>query len=399
METGLAKYVSDGFEIAKKGDAVNIYNNVLPYLANGQLPEKSHYAFGWIIYYALHQTPDTEIAERKRMLANYLTLNVPTPHKLHSMILTEAIRLYKDAKRSAFGKKAELVPKFSIVKFTELWGLSNLRPGDWRRKEHEGKELPSTVEKLITVYVDEAEETKSVPAEGFMKVIDEALSQNPDSYGLLAQRAILHSMAGEKDAARSLLRKALLSASTKAFLWRRMATLVSLEENPRLYMGLLYKALICPEPENMKGKIRMALAEALVEKGQYGNALWELNHVKQTYERNSWHLPKGLEQALSKIPEGTTASDPTALYKKLEPYADNEVYESLPVINVTKTYHKNPDPSKNKYGRPVVAWRVTDSEGNNYWLQPHRFNIPANLPTGTVLSIRVYDGRPVKAWL
>ena len=77
------------------------------------------------------------------MLARYLRLQVERPHKLHSMILTEAFRLYKDAAEASFIAKNKEgfnpvsdATRFSIVKFTNLWDLNNLRHGDWKRKEH-----------------------------------------------------------------------------------------------------------------------------------------------------------------------------------------------------------------------------------------------------------------------
>ena len=420
MEEQLASRISDGFEVAKNGNALPVYQFGLPYLEIGQLPARSHYAFGWIIYYALHQQPNHEISERKKMLASYLKLSVTKPHKLHSMILLEAMRLYKDAKDVAFNAKGNDVPRFSIVKFAELWNLSHLRPGDWRRKEYEGKESFSTAEKFITLYVDEVEEANKngeaitpkspnqaalSPSPQFIAVIDSAVAEFPDSFNLLAQRAALHAISGETDSARSLLKKALLYAPGKFFLWSRLANLYNPSIEPRKHVALLYKALRSPGQEQFKGRIRLSLAEAFVLKNLHHFALWELNKVKQTYEGNGWHLPRAYVTAVSKIPSGTMPENPELLYRRLEPLADNEVYDALPIVKVTKTYHKNPDPNalqqngRTNYSKPSVAWRVTDAQGNNYWLQPHRFKIPAGLPLGTHLNIRLHNGRPVKAEL
>lgn len=406
----LAQFISQGFDTAKYGNAYDIYREVIPHLATGEIPTKSHYAFGWIIYYALHQQPDHEIAERKRMLANYLQLRVAKPHKLHSMILTEAMRLYRNAKDAAFNArnsqkgKAGDVPHFSLVRFSELWDLRNLRPGDWTRKIYEGKEMSSTVEKFITLYVDEIENERAIPSPAFMEVIERAMMEYRDSSNLMSQRAALHQLAGEKEPAKELLRRALLFAPGKPFLWSRLAALYSPEEDARKHVALLYKALRAPGQEQFKGRIRLSLAQALILKGMHHNALWELNKVKETYEANGWHTPKAHKEAMEKIPADTVAENPEGLYKRFEGVADSEIYDVLPSVKVTKTYHKNPDPNaapigRKGYGRPVVAWRVTDEAGNNYWLQPHRFGIQPDLPLGTPLSIRLHNSRPVKAEL
>lgn len=406
----LARFISEGFDTAKNGNANDIYREVIPHLASGEIPLKSHYALGWIIYYAIHQQPDREIAERKRMLANYLQLHVAKPHKLHSMILTEAMRLYRNAKDAAFNArnnqkgKAEDAPQFSLVRFSELWDLRNLRPGDWNRKIYEGKEMGSTVEKFITLYVDEIENERVHPSASFMEVIDRAMLEYRDSSSLMSQRALLHQFAGDHEPAKELLRKALLFAPGKPFLWSRLAALYPPEDNARKHVALLYKALCAPGPEQFKGRIRLSLVQALILKGMHHNALWELNKVKETYDANGWHTPRAHREAMEKIPADTVAENPEGLYKRFESIADSEIYDVLPSIKVTKTYHKNPDPNaastgRGGYGRPAVAWRVTDEAGNNYWLQPHRFGIRPDLPLGTPLSIRLHNSRPVKAEL
>ena len=214
--------------------AVEVYGEVLPYAVHHSLHLKSHYPFGWIIYYALHQSEAQAIKERKLMLAQYLKLQVEKPHKLHSMILTEAIRLYKDASYASSLEKLKEgfnpitdATRFSIVKFSDLWDLNNLRPGDWRRKEHEGKELPSTVEKLITSYVDELYAARIPASPEFMAIINKALAEYPASSNLYAQCAQLYELEGDKEAAIGMLRNAILASSSMFFLWSRMAALIT----------------------------------------------------------------------------------------------------------------------------------------------------------------------------
>lgn len=400
----ISRYVSEGVDRAKEGQAYDVYKDVVATLAANPLPAKSHYGFGWIIYYAMHQSPDSAIAERKLMLAEYLKLTLEKPHKLHSMILTEAIRLYKNriSVAPAYKGKASTSPadKFSIVKFTKLWGIENLREGDWRRKEYEGKMLTSTAEKLITLYVDELEASSTTPDAQFTAVIDKAMEKYPDTFTLLSQRATLFILSGDKEMAKEMLRKSILLAPGKFFLWSKLAMLYPHAEQPRQNVALLYKALISPGPEQYKGRIRLALAEALCFKKQYGAALWELQKVESIYKANGWNLP-ALHLRLSRsIPEGTRSEDPASIYRSLEHFADDEIYNSLPACEVSKTYHKKGEPGAGRYGNASnTAWRVTDAEGKNYWIQPRRFNIPEELPLGTRLTLRLHNSRPVKATL
>ena len=75
----IIKFVSDGFDRAKGGAAIETYNSIVHHNDMRVLPQKCHYPMGWIIYYALHQSPAHAIQERKQLLAHYLRLNVTEP--------------------------------------------------------------------------------------------------------------------------------------------------------------------------------------------------------------------------------------------------------------------------------------------------------------------------------
>ncbi len=410
MDTNeIIAYVSDGFDRAKAGAAAEVYSSIVNHPDMQVLPYKSHYPFAWMISYALHQSAAYAIQERKQLLAHYLRLNVAKPHKLHSMILTEAARLYKDAADTAAAARlkggqnaAAEVPAFSIVKFVNLWNLAHIRPTDWNRKEHEGKQMSSTVEKLITHYVDELYSQRTPASDEFTSLINQALVAYPPTANLFAQRAQIHELAGEKEAAIEMLRNAILSSSTKFYLWSRLAALITDKDSLRLKVSLLYRALRCPGQEDFKGKIHLQLAASLAEGGAFPQAKWELEYVRNFYGQKGWNLPRLYKETEKKIPSDTQAADPTPLYRKVEQLADDFIYESLPEIEVRKTYHKPAAETTDKYGTRRLgqtAWRVTDSEGNNYWFNPGRYGIQENLPTDTQLKVKVYGGKVVKASL
>ncbi|MDE6379383.1 MAG: hypothetical protein K2L11_02835 [Muribaculaceae bacterium] len=402
----IIKFVSDGFDRAKAGAAIETYNSIVHHNDMRVLPQKSHYPMGWIIYYALHQSPAHAIQERKQLLAHYLRLNVTKPHKLHSMILTEAFRLYKDATdaatsgrfRPGFNPVSDATG-FSIVKFVDLWNLEYIRPSDWNRKNHEGKELPSTVEKLITHYTDELYGMRIPASEEFTSIVNQAMVTYPPTFNLFAQRAQIHELADEKESAIEMLRNAILSSSTKFYLWSRLANLITDKDDLRLKVSLLYKALGCPGQEEFKGKIHLRLAAALAEGGAYPQAKWELKYVKDLYSRNEWHLPKLYKETEKKIPAYTSAADPSDIYRKVEHLADDFIYEAWPEIPARKTYHKPAAETTDCYGNRRMgqtAWRVTDANGVNYWFNPAKYGIQENLPSDTEVMVKVFGGKVVK---
>lgn len=405
----IIKFVSDGFDQAKAGAAVETYNNIIHHPDMRELPQKSHYPMGWIIYYALHQSPAHAIKERKMLLAHYLRLNVTKPHKLHSMILNEAFRLYKDASEasSIVRLKSDLNPvtdstRFSIVKFMDLWNLAYIRPTDWNRKEHEGNQLSSTVEKLITHYTDELYRMRIPASAEFTGIINQAMVAYPPTTSLFAQRAQIHELAGEKEAAIEMLRNAILTSSTKFYLWSRLANLITDKDSLRLKIALLYKALLCPGQDDYKGKIHLHLAAAIAEGGAFPQAKWELEYVKDLYKKNDWHLPRIYKETEKKIPAGTKPADPSGIYRKVEHMADDFIYESLPETEARKTYHKPAAETTDRYGNRRMgqtAWRVTDSNGANYWFNPGKYGIPEDLPRDTRVMLKVFGGKVVRAHL
>ena len=78
-------------EQAKNGDALAAYNKVLSFQNDDELASVQYENFGWIIYRALHQNQQISTIERRRMLNNYLKLELPSPSMLHSCILSEAM--------------------------------------------------------------------------------------------------------------------------------------------------------------------------------------------------------------------------------------------------------------------------------------------------------------------
>ena len=384
----LSTYVSDGFEKAKRGEALEVYTTVCPYFDRGELPTSRHYAFGWIIYYAMHQSPEQEIAARRQMLGRYLKLSLVKPHKLHSMILTEAIRLRREAD-----------DKFSLMKFLPLWNLANLRPGDWRRKEVDGKPVSSTVEKLITQYVNQAIATGQSLPEDFKAVFDKALHDFPAAPRLLRQKARLFEREGKRDEAAEIYRRIIPANQTTFYLWSDLARLKDRPEERKLQIALYQQALKHAGHEEFRGKIRIALAKAMAEAKAFPQALFELNAVRSLYLANGWHLSPTFLAAERLIPKDTVASDPSAIYRKLEPMALDYVLASITPVEMVQGYHKAGGPSRFGKGNSPDAWRVADAEGNKYWLTPSRFGIDSKLPIGTRLKVRILDGKVVAASL
>ncbi|MDE6718192.1 MAG: hypothetical protein K2J70_08385 [Muribaculaceae bacterium] len=408
-EPDIIKFISDGFERAKKGEALLVYSEVAKIQDVGKLPKKSHYPFGWIIYYALHQGHSRSVIYRKKMLMRYLNLSLRKPHKLHSMILTEAIRLYKDSSDAIYilrkkGEAREAIEQesFSLIRFLEMWNITNLREGDWRRKKVEGKTVLSTVEKLITQYTSELFNNSIKPSREFMGLIVKAENTYKDNAALIAQRAEIHLLTGREKEAVDCLKKVILISPSKFFYWHRLASLIDMENNLRLRMALLYKAVTSPGEEEFKGKIRLDLAEGWIKAKSYPQALFELDFVEQVYARNKWNLSPRFLELIASIPDMTKAENPQSIYMKIAYCAEDFIFDALPELETTKTYHKEPSVTIDKFGnkrKQPVAWRVTDASGCNYWFTPERFGISPTLALGEKILVKIHGEKVVSARL
>ncbi len=292
-----ASIVKDILRKAKEGIAKEVYECVSELHGQGKLDSYMLIDFGWIIYYALKQDNNSNIAYRKKLLFQYLKLNLERPSVLHSLILREAVRVENTTPL-----------EFLFSKFLEMWGLKNLREDDWQRfKTDDGRKVSSTVEKVITAYIKEMDITPNViPTAEIKAIVDKALETFHDSEHLPRQKAHILLKEGDKDAAMQYLKKLLIRQPSKFYLWTELADLT---EDSHLSISLLCQALCC---ENAKYdfvvKIRLKLAETLCAIGKYQEAATELAQYKKTYDLHAdWKIKEPYYSILAKIPTGVQA--------------------------------------------------------------------------------------------
>lgn len=136
----LGKEIKNALAVAKAGGNVdNLLKKLRNIFANDELSQNLYVDCGWLIYYALKNTPTNNPDKRKLLLLDYIRLELPSPELLHSLILAEAVKIEKNTPL-----------QFRIRDFMSLWGWENLRDEDWEQyKTDNGNIVPSLVEKLI----------------------------------------------------------------------------------------------------------------------------------------------------------------------------------------------------------------------------------------------------------
>ena len=287
--------IKNAFNLSKQpGKTKEAYNAVLPLYQEGELSDNSHLQFGWIAYrYLKDHYPTIGSKASRTVLATYFKLNVERPSLLHSVFLVLAINIKKQ------------YPDFRFSAFMDLWGYDNFRNEDWQPYVHEQYTLPSTVQKVINMYVAEIKTPDGFkPSEHFLTLLSKAVAHYPKDYNIaryLAQALITQ---GKKDDAIQLYRKLLLQ-DNRFYLWNELGKLL---DDASLQKSALCMALLKQKKEEFVGAIHLSLAELLIAEKDYPQALFDLNKYRKTYESNGWPLKYRYKQLMQQIPPATQAA-------------------------------------------------------------------------------------------
>lgn len=374
--------VQQAYAQAKAGNGEGAYATVSSIYNDGRLPDDQTNAYGWIIYYSLKQQSDNDVerlvVERKRRLMRYIELGLPSPSLLHSLILSEAVRIERTTPL-----------KFVLHNFFDLWGGSaKLRPEDWEQFEGEHGTLPSLVEKLVTVYVKEVMTDGRDPSEDFVTLIDKALETFGNNQNLPRQRAQIYLHFNQKDKAIDLYRKQLKRNPSRYYLWAELAALV---EDADTRLALTCMALSIKTKEDFLGKIRIYLAEQLCDRNEYALAAGQLALVRRCYERQGWHIPPTIAKVSDRIPAETAEADGRDFIRRHADEANIYLYDNA----IHTTLVKSGETTDRKAQKR--RWWAADADGNRYSFDPRRLHLPGKCPDGTAIKAVIADKRVLQA--
>ena len=376
--------VKDAAEVVKKDSskAIALCKNIKQIYEQGELLEQLYPDYGWIIYHALKNTNVNETHARKLLLFDYLKLDLETPSVLHSLILSEAVKIEKSNPL-----------QFNFKEFVKLWGLGNLRDEDWQQfKTDDGKVFSSLVEKLITVYVRELKTDHVEPANDFVEVLDKALGMFGNNQNLPYFKAITLIAQSKKEEATNYYRQLIIKNPNKFYLWQQTAEIV---EDIETRIALLCRAVNTGEDETFIGGARLALAALLIDKGLCANAHHELDIYRKTYEKNQWHLKTEFIDLARRIPQGTIpTSNNKELYNEYATLADQFIYSQLPSTYVVKTGGKMVDDRMHP-GRKYLEWTLVTQSKRLFLKKPLKFGLDKKAPDGTIFEAKLLKDKIV----
>lgn len=374
--------MKEAIEKAKNGgDAIGLHQHFLRLNEEGEIDRQLFADFGWLTYYALKATPVNDSYKRKILLNLYLKLELERPSILHSLILSEAIKVEQNTPL-----------QFRIRDFVRMWGLDNLREDDWAQfTTAAGNTLPSTVEKLIGVYAKELKTDGVEASEDFAELVDKALERFPLSQNMPYFKAAVLLSQGHREEALKYYRQLILRFPSKFYLWHQASELV---DDLDTKIGLLSKALSCGDDEGFLGSVRLRLASLLMQKGLAENAKTELEKYRTTYQSRGWNLKPEFWNLYNPIASIESTSDNRQIYKDYSAYAEQFIYSELPSQTAVKVSEKQLD-DRNHPGRRFTQWSIRTQSGILRLKKPAKYGLNPRTPNGAIFTIKAIDEKIV----
>ena len=304
----------------KHAEAANLFRNAL---ADGAMDRDTQTGFGWELYKhskELMVTENVNLSVIKRNLNDYLKLDVEKPSLLHTCILQLAAKLAGH-------------DKFSMLAFSRLWNLEFLRPEDFKRyRADDGKEYPSLAERVIQQAGKEAAASDNPREQKYiLPHIDAAIVQFPDNIWLKLDKAKLLLSLGLHEEALAFGLAVTKAKSNDYWAWGLLGDIVS-HTDQDVSLGCYCKALSCPADDKFTGKIRLKVAQRMVEGNNWAAAKREIETVVSSKESEGQKIPEAAAEIASQpwFTETKAAASNIDFYRSHAPAAEALLFSDLP---------------------------------------------------------------------
>lgn len=213
------------------------------------------------------------------------------PSKWHSDIL-------KLAERSMVEEDA-----WRLLPFFIEWGASNLTTSDWKEEKGKNGETykPTAVKVIKRLFetIKSEQKHKNIDCSWLIALYDEAIKRFPTDEWLLREKALLHIMQSDLQAATTIYKQLALEMADRYYIWQEFSTCIS--SNNLLKIGMLCKALRLERNEDFLGDIHLELAHLFIEENLLTNAVHELLTYRMHREDKGWRLPDRFNLLYAKV--------------------------------------------------------------------------------------------------
>jgi tetratricopeptide (TPR) repeat protein len=283
---------------------------------------------GWDLYRHAKQLLDTEpvdFSAIRRNLHDYLKMGVEKPSLLHTCFLQLAAKLANQE-------------KLKLLKFLPLWDLKHLRAEDYQRhRAEDGKEYPSLAEKVIQQAGKEAAASGDAQDLNYiLPHLDAAIEQFPDNVWLKLDKAKGLLGLGRHDDALTFGITVTKAKTNEYWAWELLGDIVALTD-PAAALGCYCKALCCPADDKFTGKVRLKLAQSMIETQDLPAAKLEVETVLEQKEREGQRIPEVAERIASQPWFASTIANASNAdyYRAHAGVAESFLLKQLPWIAAT----------------------------------------------------------------
>jgi hypothetical protein len=317
--------ISQARKLSKEGkhqEAIQIYETLIK---NGEASLDVHTSLGWEYFriasnFLKQEPPNTGAV--KNFLSRYLKLNIEKPSMLHSSILNLADKLAKGG-------------YLDMATFGRMWDLNNFRAEDYDRYETEdGKSFSSLVEKVLLHATKYAVNKQNIEGLHYLEpYLKPALDMFPDNLWLKLNYARMLTALGRNQEAINFGIEVVKSKSNDFWTWDLLGEIYHSIATD-IEFSCYCKALLCSKDINFTSKVKIKLAEMLIQRNELEAAKHELEQIIQYKTQNGQKIPAQLSQFLNASWYSTTEAchSNKELYLQYAPAAEELLYQDLPWI-------------------------------------------------------------------
>lgn len=345
--------------LSKEGrhaEAVQLYRQIYQEGGNNLVLKT---AFGWELYRLGKQLCDQNKKRNadaiKRILHEYLKLDLEKPSLLHTFILLLAKNLAKE-------NDLKLVP------FVRIWGLGNLREEDYKSQEDDkGNRYPSLAESILQAAGKEAINSNDLQLVEFMlPYLSVAIEHFPENIWFKYYKAKGLLMSNKSMEAKDFSLNVCKVKQADSWAWGLVGDVL---ENSDMDMALACycKALLCNNEESHKSRLRIKLALILVNKKNFSKAKHEIEQLIKLNEKYALRLENLIKQDWYQ----TTLAEKSnhSFYMEHAPNAEHLLFEKLPWINANLGERFTvPDTNKHKFKLYVKTGSETIEVSVPQWM-------------------------------
>ncbi len=309
--------------LSKEGrhqESVNFFRKILN---NGDHSEDVQTGLAWELYRLakamIEQEPPNSNGAKKH-LNDYFKLKVDRPSLLHSCFLQLADKLAKEN-------------KLNMGAFARIWGLENLRPEDYAPfKTDDGNVYPSLTERVVLhASKDAVSRSAQEDLHYILPFINDCIIKFPDNFWLKYRKAKVLMSIGLNEEVLSLGIEVVKSKFNEYWAWELLGDIYK-PNAPETALSCYCKALLCSKETNFVSKVKIKLAELLIEIQDYSRAKFEIEEIITYKVHNKKKVPDSAESLKTQAwYEATSATASNReFYTSHAPVAEELLYSNLP---------------------------------------------------------------------